>query len=60
MKHWNEWRDSVAKVGAFFLGLGSFTYGAWLIYRPIGYLVAGILCVLLSLILDKASDKDAE
>lgn len=49
--------DSVAKVGIYFFGILSFTYGVHQIYRPAGFIVAGILCVALSLVLDKSSDQ---
>jgi len=58
MKKLNEWRDAIAKVGIFLVGLVSFVRGVWLIYKPAGYIAAGLLCVALALLLDKTSSPE--
>jgi glucose dehydrogenase len=42
--------------GLLFAGLAFVVYGAWLIYHPAGFLVAGILLILFALLLDRNKD----
>lgn len=56
MKTINEWRDAIAKVALYLGGIAGIVYGFWLIYHPAGFIVGGILCVALSLVLDKSAD----
>lgn len=37
----------------YLLGLAAVVYGVWLIYHPAGFIVAGILLVLFSLLIDR-------
>lgn len=41
------------KHAAFFAGLLLVSYGSWLIYRPAGFIVAGLIAIFVSLLLDK-------
>lgn len=43
-------RDGIGLAGA-----AAFTYGAWLIYEPAGYMVAGILMVAIAALLARRS-----
>jgi len=47
---------AIAKAVLYATGLLSVTYGCWLIYRPLGYLAAGLLCVALSFVIDKETE----
>lgn len=38
---------------SFFIGISALIYGTWLIYRPAGYIVGGVLVAYISLALDK-------
>lgn len=41
--------QSLAIGALFFGGLAAVTYGAWLIYKPLGFIVGGILSVAFAL-----------
>ena len=38
-------------------GLVSFVYGWWQVWHPLGWILGGVLAVLLSFIIDKHEDK---
>lgn len=48
-------------VFVFLIGLFSITWGAWLIYRPAGFIVLGMILVFVTLVdgFNERIDKDA-
>ena len=45
---------SVLKHALFLAGLAGFTYGCWLIYRPAGWMIGGLLIAWFALLLDRS------
>jgi hypothetical protein len=40
----------------YFAGLASITYGCWLIYRPAGFIVGGLIAVGVLMLADRESE----
>ena len=40
------------------LGAASIVYGCWLVYRPAGYIVAGVLMIAASILTSRAAVDD--
>jgi hypothetical protein len=41
-------------------GIGLLMYGAWLIWHPLAWVLAGLVCIALALILDSSSPRGGE
>lgn len=46
----------LGKHGLFLGGLLGLSYGCWLIYHPLGWIVAGLLLVGISFLFDKLAE----
>lgn len=44
-------RDAIGLIGA-----ASISYGAWLIYRPAGFIIAGAFCVVFAVFSARAAE----
>lgn len=51
---------SALSLLCYFGGLGALVYGCWLVYRPAGWIVAGLLIFGLSLLMDRAKGKQQQ
>lgn len=41
------------KMLLFVVGLLGVVYGSWMIYRPLGWIIGGVLCIFFALLIDK-------
>lgn len=46
-------------LALYLIGLGLFVYGVWSIYHPAGFIVAGLLLLAFSLLLDRQKEPRA-